>query len=197
MGFSLRMGAGPVGGGRRNSPVRIRQRRGSRLVRIPLHGGGKFPARWNDSGKIQRGDTLVGNAGDRRISYEHRGIWLDQWGISDAVAPTAGAFRHAFGRGAESEAGNRTLKLLPTDRSANLLKIELIAWWSRPDLAGHPGPHAIRCFIQSGDGSVTQVVVHERGGKGITRSHRIGNVDAKAGMLADFVGTHQQAALGT
>src|SRR5712671_4305989 len=97
MGFPLRLGAGPVGGGRRNPEIRIQQRGGSCFLRIPLYGGGKFPARRNDTREIQRGDALFGNAGDRGLSHEHRGIWLDERSISFAAAPTAGKFRYSTG----------------------------------------------------------------------------------------------------
>src|SRR5712672_429106 len=97
MGFSLRLGAGPVSGGRRNPEIWLQQRGGSRFLRIPFHGGGKFPARRNDTREIQRGDALFGNAGHRGISHEHRGIWLDERSISFAAAPTSRKFRDPTG----------------------------------------------------------------------------------------------------
>src|SRR5260221_10290511 len=107
--------------------------------------------------------------------------------ISGVAARTAGDFRYTFGRRTDLKGRFRPLKLFRTDCGTDLGEMVFVSGGSCSDFTGDPGAHAIGGFVQSGNGRVAQIMVNERGSKGVAGSHRVRNVNAVAKMFADFV----------
>jgi len=78
----------------------------------------KFPARRKRFARnTTRVTRFLGNAGNRRLSHEHRGIWMDERSISFFAAPTAGKLRsHAWLMSRRRSRAPGALKLFRTNR---------------------------------------------------------------------------------
>src|SRR6202022_4898983 len=101
---------------------------------------------------------------------------MDEWSVSVAATRIAGDFRHAFGQRAECRAWIRPLELFDTDRRANLFEMEFVSRRRCSDFTGDPCAHAIGGFVQSGNGSVAQIVIDERGGEGVAGADGVGDM---------------------
>src|SRR5438309_4820719 len=90
MGLSLRLGAHPTACYRGSAALWVYQRRGSRVLRVPVHGCGEFPPRRHHPRKIQRGHALLRSARCRWLPAERRRLRLDERRVP-GVAPCIAA----------------------------------------------------------------------------------------------------------